>query len=74
MQGLPKKTWRLFSIDSVKRHQPTPRVSRGSGLGLSLSRQLAAMIGATLEVTSQPGEGSTFSLRFPVSANAPHKD
>lgn len=51
-----------------------PEGEQGSGLGLSLSRQLAAMIGATLEVTSQPGEGSTFSLRFPVSANAPHKD
>lgn len=51
-----------------------PEGEQGSGLGLSLSRQLAAMIGATLEVTSQPGEGSTFSLRFLVSANAPHKD
>lgn len=51
-----------------------PEGEQGSGLGLSLSRQLAAMIGATLEVTSQPGERSTFSLRFPVSANAPHKD
>lgn len=51
-----------------------PEGEQGSGLGLSLSRQLATMIGATLEVTSQPGEGSTFSLRFPVSANAPHKD
>lgn len=51
-----------------------PEGEQGSGLGLSLSRQLAAMIGATLEVTSQPGEGSTFSLRFPISANAPHKD
>lgn len=51
-----------------------PEGEQGSGLGLSLSRQLAAMIGATLEVTSQPGEGSAFSLRFPVSANAPHKD
>lgn len=51
-----------------------PEGEQGSGLGLSLSRQLAAMIGATLEVTSQPEEGSTFSLRFPVSANAPHKD
>ncbi len=34
----------------------------GSGLGLSISRQLATLMGGTLECVSRPGEGSTFTL------------
>lgn len=36
----------------------------GTGLGLSVSRDLAAMIDCELAVESTPGEGSTFTLRI----------
>ena len=38
---------------------------KGTGLGLPLSRQLARLLGGTLEIRSTVGEGSTFTLRVP---------
>jgi two-component system, sensor histidine kinase len=38
----------------------------GSGLGLSISRELAELMGGTLTVTSQPGCGSEFLLTLPM--------
>lgn len=39
---------------------------RGTGLGLSLSRKLAQVLGGTLTLASKVGEGSTFTLKIPV--------
>lgn len=38
----------------------------GMGLGLSISREIAQLHGGDLSVTSQPGEGSCFTLRLPL--------
>jgi signal transduction histidine kinase len=37
----------------------------GAGLGLTLSRKLTELHGGSLSVESQPGQGSTFTARFP---------
>ena len=42
----------------------------GTGLGLTVSRRLAQMIGGELTVESRPGQGSTFTLELPLDAHA----
>ena len=45
---------------------PVQKRLRGTGLGLSLSRQLAALLGGRVELGSELGKGSVFSVTVPV--------
>lgn len=42
----------------------------GSGLGLAISKQLAELMGGTLDAQSEPGEGSVFTLRLALIPGA----
>ena len=46
------------------------RRTRGTGIGLAFAREVVALHGAELEITSEPGEGATFSFRLPLATGA----
>ena len=61
-EALPHIFERLYKGDAS-------RGSRGSGLGLSIARQLALCMGGSLTAASTPGKGAVFTLQFPLLAD-----
>jgi len=51
----------FFQVDATLN-----RKHGGAGVGLAVSRQLTGLLGGCIEVTSRPGEGSTFSVSLPL--------
>ncbi|MBF0110843.1 MAG: response regulator [Magnetococcales bacterium] len=58
---------RLFCMFE-QAEQSTSRKYGGTGLGLAISHRLARMMEGTIEVQSQPGKGSLFSVTLPLKA------
>jgi PAS domain S-box-containing protein len=66
----PEQLIKLFA-PFTQADASTSRRFGGTGLGLSISDRFAKMLGGRIEVTSEYGVGSTFSLWLPTSHTQP---
>jgi PAS domain S-box-containing protein len=64
-EGIPKEEVKHI-FDAFRQVEgTTTRVHGGFGLGLSIVKQLVSLMGGTIEVKSELGEGSTFLIALP---------
>ena len=64
--GIPKEAQELIFERFRQENMSTVRRYGGSGLGLSLVKDLVATMGGTVAVSSEPGCGSTFAVELPA--------
>lgn len=69
----PEDQARIFQEFGQVDH-PIQKLVRGTGLGLPLSKKLAELLGGKIELSSELGVGSTFSLTIPVVYAEPGKE
>ena len=60
-ESIPHLFERFYRVDKAR-----ARKSGGSGLGLSIVRNMVERNGGTISVSSTLGEGSTFTVTFPI--------
>jgi heavy metal sensor kinase len=73
-EHLPRLFERFYRVDKARSRQDVADASNGSGagLGLSIAEWLAKAHGGRIEVTSQVGQGSTFTVWLPYHRSLPH--
>ena len=64
--GIPEdQHGRIFESFHQVNHDLLSNPTEGTGLGLTISRQLAQMMGGDIYVESRPGRGARFTVRLP---------
>jgi signal transduction histidine kinase len=64
--GIAQEHHEAIFQDFVQVDSPIQKRLRGTGLGLSLSKKIAELLGGSVAVRSELGKGSTFSVTIPV--------
>jgi PAS domain S-box-containing protein len=66
--GIPQEYLPRIFTPFTQVEASSSRGRGGTGLGLSVTRELARTLGGDVEVESEPDGGSTFTVRLPLSA------
>jgi signal transduction histidine kinase len=66
--GIPQHELGRIFEEFAQVDAPTGASNKGWGLGLAISRRLAAFIGARISVESEPGRGTAFTVALPPDA------
>jgi two-component system, OmpR family, phosphate regulon sensor histidine kinase PhoR len=64
--GIPEAERQKIFEKFFRGSSATVKKIRGSGIGLSITKQVAEMHGGEICLQSEPGQGSTFILRIPI--------
>ena len=64
--GIAKEDQERIFQDFAQIENPIQKRVKGTGLGLPLSKKLAQLLGGDMELESEPGIGSTFSVILPL--------
>lgn len=72
--GIPSGQIENIFHSFTQAESSTTRRFGGTGLGLAISRELVHLMGGTLEVKSEQGAGSTFTLVLPLLLDDQDKD
>jgi len=65
--GIPKNKYNTIFDRFTKVNSDKNRLFGGTGIGLTISKGLVHLMGGTIEVSSELGKGSTFTIKLPLN-------